>query len=359
MIQVFKNPESLVALQADWDRLADMAGSPLLSYAWFYAAVITLHKDDELRVFVLKEGERICAIAPLYICKNGSSESLALLGASILYEPANLLYETHDNLIDLLKSVLTFGLPLTLLRMPQDSLMIQVMRELRWTQGLSIARDSAPSNYIDFKSFYEELDDAEKQRDFMGSISSSRKSELRRKRKCLEKLGKVRIEWLQPSLNTFEVVFNEALRIEDASWKGNEDSSLLKNKPLKDFFYQYVKFASEQGILRVCLVYVGGVAISMHLGIQSHKAFWVLKLGHDEQYNKCSPGIQTAMETILYSIGENLNCYEFLGSEEKWQEIWPVQQHKLSTYLFFPYSVKSLKAILSLILQQIKKRIFR
>ncbi len=350
----------MLSLQKDWDQLAKNMGSPLLSYAWFYSTACTIHKQDTLKIFIVRENSQITAIAPLYISDSGAFKNLSLLGASSLYEPANLLFRDQQSLAQLLDGILSYGLPLSLLRMPDNSLLTETMKKINGRRGLFINRPSIAANYIPLKVLnHFNKNDACVESALLEKLTSSRRYELRRKRNRLEKSGKVTIEWRKPDINELHDLFQDVLRIEDAGWKGQASSSLMKNTILKDFFYQYAQSACKDNILRICFIYVDGKAISMHLGIQAHQAFWVLKLGHIDEYNKCSPGMLTVRETILYSMRTKLHRYEFLGYEEKWQDMWPVEKRRCSTLLFFPYSLSGVEGLLKLLIQQIKERIYK
>ena len=143
--------------------------------------------------------------------------------------------------------------------------------------------------------------------------------------------------------------------VEDKSWKGAQGTSLIKNPKLRAFFETYLRKACEEGILRFCFIDIDNQPVSMHIAIESDKSFWVLKLGYDESLAKCSPGAQLAMDTIEYSVQQGLARYEFLGSEEVWQEAWPVESHPYFTVLIFPYSLGGLMGLVEFALQYGKK----
>ena len=242
-------------------------------------------------------------------------------------------------------------------RIPDQGDVQTILSKFNIKRGIKLSSTSSSSSFIELTD-YRHFNDADLKEGFcINTMSSSRRATLRRKRKCLEKQGNVVFKWVDLTQDNFDDIFTEILRIEDASWKGDVNSSLLKNKMLSNFFYKYAKTQVIDGNLRVCLLCVDDQAVSMHLAVQKFQTLWILKLGHMSEYNKCSPGIQTTLETIFYSLDNDLNRYEFMGSEEKWQEIWPVKSHSLSTCLFFPYTFYAVFSLIKLVIIQLKNKV--
>jgi hypothetical protein len=92
---------------------------------------------------------------------------------------------------------------------------------------------------------------------------------------------------------------------------------------------------------------VNEVPIATILGIEEAGRFWVLKIGYDEQWARCSPGIQLTMETIKYAFDRGLDGYEFLGSEESWQAMWPHDHRPFISVSVYPISPGGLWAIVT------------
>jgi CelD/BcsL family acetyltransferase involved in cellulose biosynthesis len=326
--------------------------SPLLSFGWFYSAISELHKNDELAIVIFERGSELEAIAPLIINTQESSRQLEIVGARFLREPTDWLYKSKQALIATFKEVLKLGLPLELLRIAESSLLIGVFSEFNKKSGVFIYRRSVSAYYLDLKPDGEQIDADQ----IWSWLSSKRRYDFKRKRKCLEKLGDVDVEIVNPDKKTLTQQLNEVMRVEHASWKGEQNSSLLTNEAMKSFFEKMTRSLMEEDKIRVFFLKVNQQNMAMHLVVQSNSALWVLKLGHDATYNKCSPGMQMAMETILYSVENNLARYEFLGSAERWQEAWPVKEHTLSTCLFVPFSIRGVRYLIKLVVHLIKTR---
>ena len=60
----------------------------------------------------------------------------------------------------------------------------------------------------------------------------------------------------------------------------------------------------------------------MQLAVECAGRFWLLKIGYDQEFQRCSPGILLIRETVRYAAARGLRGYEFLGIVEPWTEAW-------------------------------------
>lgn len=347
MIDVIKKLSQLTAIKPQWDALAELQKNPLLCFDWFVTCAETIHAGDEIFVVVVRNGGSVEAIAPLCLTAKNGVATLELIGTSVLYEPSNFLYRDRRGLMQLLPAVGRLGFPLMLLRLPDDPILHACLEALSWRHGIVMRRQSASSAFLSLP------------RDwglFLDGLSSNRRYDFRRKRKCLEKSGKVTTRIIRPTLLELPVLMQEALSVEDKCWKGRQGSSLLKNSKLRSFFESYSRKACDNDSMRLCYIDIDGTPISMHVAVESYDAFWVLKLGYDEALSKCSPGVQLAMETIEYSVRSGLSRYEFLGSEEPWQQVWPIEMHSHFTVLIYPYTPRGLLGFFAFLITYAIKR---
>jgi len=318
MIDIITDINLLPVLKPSWDALADLQKSPLLQFDWFVTCAETIHAEDSLRVVVVRRNEDVVAIAPFCLNKRVGVPTLELMGSSVLHEPSAMLYADQDSLNQLLQAVIDLGFPLMMLRLPDDPVLHAGLTAMNKKRGIVLRKKTAPSAFLALPSNWDS---------FLGSLSSNRRYDFRRKRKCLEKSGKVTTRIVSPTPAELPALLQQALLVEDRSWKGREGSSLLKKPALQAFFQRYLDNACAEGIVRLCYIDIDDRPISMHIALQSHQAFWVLKLGYDATLAKCSPGAQLAMDTIEYSVQQGLARYEYLGSEEAWQQAWPIERH--------------------------------
>src|SRR6185295_10780276 len=153
-------------------------------------------------------------------------------------------------------------------------------------------------------------------------LSPSRRSSIRRAQRKAQEIGSIEYQIVSPKPHELPPLLMEALKVEAASWKGRNRSALLDDPERRRFFEQYTAIASEKGILRLCFMRIGGHAAATQLAVESSGGFWLLKVGYDETFSRCSPGNLLMLETLRYAAKRGLRSYEFLGSAEPWTEIW-------------------------------------
>lgn len=316
---------------AGWDSLAERSGNPTLGPDWIQACAETLCDEADLRIVVVRRNGQLCALAPLVVARRNGIEWLEVLGVSALYEPAGFLYDGLESLHHLVDKIISLRMPTALDRIPAGSGIEAKFRELARHRGMVFSGKTASAAYIcTIGSWYS----------YFQSISAQRRYDFQRKRKRMERMGQVsvRIERSDTSTGLMDALA-EVFRIEGAGWKERSGSALLTNERVRNFISRYSALAGRRGLLRLCFLDVNGQGTATILAVEYAHRFWVLKIGYDENWARCSPGIQLTMETIRYAFEEGLEGYEFLGSEEPWQATWPRQRHALIALALYPMSL--------------------
>lgn len=336
-VDVLKRIEELRCIAADWDALAKQSGTPLLGADWFLACAETLCVESDLRVVVVRRPGRLCAIAPLVVARREGIERLEVLGVSAMYEPSGFLYDTVESLHHLVSKVVSLRMPTVLDRIPAESPVAAMFRDVIGYRGAIFSRRTAPAAYVSTIGNWEE---------YFQSISGQRRYDYQRKRKRTERSGRVRVRIERPRAGAgLPLMLENVFRVEGTGWKGRSGSGLLANERVRKFIARYSEMACDRGTLALCFLDIEEQPIATILGIVCEKRFWVLKIGYDEGWARCSPGIQLTMETIRYAFDHGLEAYEFLGSEESWQSIWPRHRHELMSIATYPMSRHGFSAL--------------
>lgn len=134
----------------------------------------------------------------------------------------------------------------------------------------------------------------------------------------------------------------EFVRIEAAGWKERNGSSLGQRKGLREFFLRYAALASRSGTLRLAFLDVDGTPIAAQLSVVYSNRFWVLKIGYDEAWSRCSPGWQLLAETMKYAFECQMKSYEFLGSDEPWLHGWVAERTGYRTIGYYPATLRGM-----------------
>ena len=348
-LRIIQGVDALDEVAAAWDLLATSSGSPMQHYAWARAwAEVTSGPDVELHIIVLGQPHPT-AIAPLVRHSEGP-ERLVMLGADELFEPMDFLFASPSALAELLSALLQLRLPVFLKRVPADSLVVAAMKSSYRGQGLVVRRPSPGCPWIPLDEGWIQPEQR---------LSAGRRSDIRRARRIAERMGPVTCEVLCPTAADLEGQLEEALRVEAAGWKGRMGTSLLNDALRGRFYRRYAAAACQQGILRVCFLRIGERVAAMQLAVEGGGRFWLLKIGYDEKFARCSPGTLLALETIRYAASKGLNSYEFLGTAEAWTKMWTPHIRRCVSVWAYPRKVQGMATLTADVAQIAWRRLSR
>jgi CelD/BcsL family acetyltransferase involved in cellulose biosynthesis len=350
LAEIIRTKKDLKSIESGWNELADTDKSPLMNYEWFVSCIEAFYREEDLRIIVIYSQDNITAIAPLISVKINFMKRLEFIGMSYLFEPCSFLYESEDALRLLLKEIIKLKCPLYLQRLPENSTVSRLLKELTRYRGVFIERQTSGSAYVSLNSEWEK---------YLNSFSPKRRYELRLKRRRAEKLGNVQIRIFCPKPEELDSYLDMAFKIESEGWKGREESALLYNSRLQLFIRQYAALACEQNILRLCFFCINEKAVAMIIGLESKDRFWIIKIGYEEKWKKCSPGMQLTLETIRYAFLNRLESYEFLGSDDSWKKDWTDSRHPNMSLGYFPFSITGVSQLIIDIGQYIVRKVLK
>src|SRR5262245_57026228 len=223
------------------------------------------------------------------------------------------LYADPSHLSTLAEALAGMGAVLCLGRLPADSPVIAALQKAYRLRGWVHILPAASYPYISLNADWMEPD---------RQFNAGRRSDFRRAQRHAEKMGAVSYEMVSPTPAALEPLLQEAYPVESAGWKTGKGTALAVNSALGDFYQRYATAACEKGILRLFFLRIGGHAVAMQLAVECHDRFWLLKIGYDEQFSRCSPGTLLMLHTLKYAATRGLDSYEFLGLTESWTNNW-------------------------------------
>jgi CelD/BcsL family acetyltransferase involved in cellulose biosynthesis len=171
------------------------------------------------------------------------------------------------------------------------------------------------------------------------------RSSLHRADRNAQRAGAVKYEFLSPTAADWEPLLNEAFRVEAAGWKGRAESALLDDDLRRLFYRRYAGRAAHKRILRLCFMRIDGEAVAMQFAVQCGRSFFLLKMGYDERFFRCSPGHLLMRETIRYAAQSGLEAFEFLGTAEPWTRMWTRRVRPCVSVRIYPNSSRGLWAL--------------
>jgi CelD/BcsL family acetyltransferase involved in cellulose biosynthesis len=309
--RIITDVADLDALAEAWDALAAPAVSPMQQYAWARACAATLTGRRELHVVAVNETAGL-AVAPLVRCRDGLGR-MEFLGALELDEPADVLAADDVALARLADTLVRSGQPLLLKRIPAESPLVPALLSAYHGRGLVMKRRLCGFPWIPLDQDWVRPE---------GRLNPGRRSDLRRARRIAEAIGPVHFEVRAPSPGDLSPVLREAFAVEAASWKGRAGSALACDPVRQAFFRRYADAACRRGILRVGFLRIGTTPVAMQLGVEWGGRFWLLKIGFDEAFSRCSPGTLLMAEMVARAAAQGLSSFELLGVSEPWTRMW-------------------------------------
>ena len=108
---------------------------------------------------------------------------------------------------------------------------------------------------------------------------------------------------------------------------------------------------------RICRLRFGDSIVAVQVcRIEESRRFWLLKIGYDERFARCSPGNLLVCETLRYAARQGLESYEFLGSSDNWTRVWTRDERQSVCMHIYPYNYAGMTALAQQILSLVKKR---
>jgi GNAT acetyltransferase-like protein len=326
---ILRTLDELDELSDSWGALSAQSGLPMHDFAWIRAAAATFAADRRLHFIVVGAPPNITAVAPLVRSRN-DDRCFELLGVGELYEPMDFLYATPSALDVLTDSLARFirGC-LALNRLPAKSGVIAALGRSYRGRGFVICQAVRGCPWIPLHARWTQPEQ---------QLNAGRRSDLRRARRTAEAMGRVTFDVVRPTPGELGPLLDEAFRVEAGSWKGRAGTALASDSVRAPFYRRYAAAACRTGNLLVCFLRIGGRAAAMQIAVTCGDRFWLLKIGFDDAFARCSPGSLLMRETVRYAALQGLQAYEFLGVDEPWTRMWTEHVHPYVSLRAYPAS---------------------
>ncbi len=309
---------------------------PMQQIDWISACLSNFYSDNDVKIVVYGTPEQPLAVAPLVHSSNGNSGRLELAGVKELFEPSDLIWSDIDALENLAAGLTSLKTSLILDRLPAESPSIDALKKAFHGRGVVVSREGDAYPFI-------QLDESWKEPET--HLSPQRRSDLMRAVRRAEMIGQLKTVILSPKPGELEQSLNLAFKVEANSWKGRVKTALSEDIRLGNFYRSYVYKASREGILRLCFLYIGERAAAMQIAVECQNRFWLLKIGYDEQFARCSAGNILLRETIKYAAEKGVSSFEFLGKVEPWTLAWTGKERKFVSLRVYPFTSQGMKSL--------------
>ena len=173
---------------------------------------------------------------------------------------------------------------------------------------------------------------------YWGGLSKNLRSNVRRRRKRLAALGEPAVEIVEGDDGLSELL-TECFRLEASGWKGKGGTAILSSPQTVHFYERVAHWATEVGLLRLCLLRLDGRIVAFNLSLETDRRHYLLKLGHDVSLNDASPGTVLTAAMVERAFECGLDGYEFLGDRESYKLQWARACHEMERVQLFAPSL--------------------
>jgi CelD/BcsL family acetyltransferase involved in cellulose biosynthesis len=331
-ITIIEDVAEFAEIAGGWERLERKASTPMQSALWSRAAAEALYRPGRLKVVVLGELGAPRAIAPL--ARPGLRAQL--IGAAELGEPGDLLFSDDQAVEEMAMALADLKLPLLLRRLPSGSRSVDAIRTVHRRRAGVLVRHAPGTPTIPLSSGWTAPE---------GLLSKRRASDMRRARRRAGAVGALSFEVLTPTPVELEPLLEEAVETEAAGWKSRRGSALKADPRRLSFFRRYARGAAERNELRLCFMRIDGRAVAMQLAVEWGDRLWLLKIGYDEDFGRCSPGMLLLLESTRWAANRGLRSVELLGTPAPWTDMWTEEIRPCVTVAVYPVRPRGIAAL--------------
>ena len=332
-VEVCTTSAQMQCLAPAWDGLDTFLQAPLGHYDWAAACADALAGDSRLFMPVVRHGGAPVAVAPL-VRPRGYLATARQLGVGDHGEPGDFNYADLASLDRLALVLADQHVPLMLARVPSDSPVTEALRTAYRRRALVIVRPQPGCPFIAIAGSDDEVSAA---------LPSRLRSDLRRAMRKAQKMGDVAFETHAPASSAELLpLWDQALRVEAAGWKGRSRSALAVDHRVGSFYTALATRATEAGTLRILFLRIGSDVAATMIALEDGGRLWILKIGYDERFAACSPGMLVMREGLRYAARAGLTSFEFLGTGTGWTRRWTDTEWATERVYVYPFTLQGM-----------------
>ncbi len=350
-IEAVSSLDNLKSHEGAWNEMARHSPHrlPMVSYDWVSSRFETQLEEDEgwFVLFAYKK-ESLIGVLPveLKLKKSlGISRHIMITPASA----ASVLPDTGSE-----AEVIT--------------LFLKYIKSLKYSsRGLHLRQLPGSSPWVDHTSsgprntiFVEELHGygsyikvAGSYDDYLDSLSTRFKRNIRRLRRKVEKLGEVKFDIIQGK-DIKPQLLQDFIEIEASGWKKRQGTSMKQQPELVNFYNKLSERLARHNTMRWYILHSDDKTLAMQLDIKVGRSLIITKIAYDENYYNYSPGtlLFDRMVEDAFKSGEidEINCL----TDHPWNRNWNMDRRPLYNISVYP---RKLESLFSIIPQRAKLRL--
>ena len=263
--------------------------------------------DSQLRIFVVRNGDRLLGIAPMRLREGvlsflGDTDLFDYHDFVVLRDSEEVFYET---LCDYLAG--TDWHTMHLGSLPEGSPTLRYMRKMSDGNGISVTvsdEDKAPVAKL--PSSWDE---------YLAGLRRHDRHELRRKLRRLERADGAR----QYTCNSIGVLADSMADFFRLLRSSSPDKATFLTGARERFFMDVASEMASRGHLRLCFLEVGGHRVASCICFDYDGAYLLYNSGYDPEYASLSVGLLNKALCIREAIERGRMRFEFLRGSERYK----------------------------------------
>jgi CelD/BcsL family acetyltransferase involved in cellulose biosynthesis len=313
-VTVLTEPRQWLALKGKWAVLLrhtpDSNVFQSFEYLWHWWKYFG--QWNGLRVIVMRRGESVIGVAPLMV------EYFPIFGKIVrkllfitapmeMSRPKFLFGHESETCLPALLAYLTAAADTWDILDIDEQLAggdTEALQSYFRPSGYLVAESSTICPYIEFAGSWD---------DFLGARSRKLRSNIKRLRRKLEASGEVRVRTVS-SWPALDSALDTHCAVEERSWKVVKNLHISGDKDADLFYRALARDYGADGSFELRLLECDGKALASTFGILRDGIFQSLKIAHDAEYDRLSPGTVLESYELEDLFSRNISRYEFMGS---------------------------------------------
>jgi len=327
-ISVVTEPRQWLTLQSDWEALlsetVDSNVFQSFDYLWQWWKYLGIWHD--LRVIVITRGDSVIGVVPMmmehFSIYGKTVRKLMFISAPMEMSRPKLIFGSNDG--DCTPAFFEY-----LERSEKDWDIIDIDEQIAGGQADDIRAELDKRNYLvaESETLCPYVEIASDWKSFMAGRPRKMRSNINRLRRRGAELGDLDIR-LVDQWPTLQCAMDDYCDIESRSWKASKSLDIASDKGDFYFYSGLAEAFGRHGNFELRILECEGKSIAGTFGIRKNGVFQSLKIAHDLDYGKYSPGTLLESYELEQLFATDLKLYEFMGSFLANKLRWTSTVHK-------------------------------
>ncbi|MEA2417202.1 MAG: hypothetical protein QOI58_3859 [Thermoanaerobaculia bacterium] len=303
-IEVITEIEALEAIEPAWlDLCRKNQVTPFQTPMWLLPWWRNFGSND-LTVIVSREGDRIDAIAPLYILRDDESdESLGMFLGTGISDYLDVIGEASLVIDEMSKLNCQLW---DLQQLQPSSSMLTAPLPDGFSENVE-DQEACPVLPVDGKTF-----------ESLGSTHFQKK--LRYYRRALERSGEVRIE--TPTTETLDDLLTALFDLHAARWRRRDLPGVLADDASQAFHRDAARRMLDAGMLRMYATRINDRVVAVFYGFAINGIVYYYLSGYDPDLDKLSIGTILVAHAVEQAVRDGATAFDFLRGAEEYKYAW-------------------------------------